>query len=129
MLSPTAAFHSGQQLPQSHQGGALLPSAREDGSVHIPRVADEIGAGEEGTHGVAQEKVGDAGVLLAHAKAQGVDVLHHQRPAVLGGKVSPGTALGQAVAQVVLPAYQKTVLGPEAGGLVVAAHVLPHAVD
>ncbi len=58
VIPQPAALQPGQQLPEGHQGGGLLPGPRQDGPVHRPRVVDEVGPGEEGAHGVAQEKVG-----------------------------------------------------------------------
>ena len=120
----------GQGPAQGHQGSGLLAGAREDHPVQGARVLDQVGAGEEGAHGVAQKEIGQGGVFLSLQLPQAADVPDHQIPAAFGGEEAIRAVLHRlSVAQVVLAAHQEAVGGEKPGYLLVPAHVLRHPVD
>ena len=79
---------------------------------------------------MAQQEIGDAGVLLPHQLPQAAYVPDHQLPAAPGGEIAELPVAGSAaVAQVVLAADQKAVGAEKAGRGVIAPDVLRHPVD
>ena len=91
---------------------------------------DEIGAGEEAAHAVAEDHIGQAGILLAHEIMELVDVGDHIIPAVFLGKKAliRGGLDGLAVAEVIVAHGDEAVLREEGHEITVAVHVLGDAV-
>ena len=116
-------------LPPAIRAGDVARAA-QDAAVQPAGVADQVGPGEEGAHGVAEEEIGDAGKDLGGPPAQLLHVLHRVAPAVLISEVDHGAALhqGLAVAQVVVGHHGEAVAAEEAGEGLVAGAVLRHAV-
>ena len=79
---------------------------------------------------MAENEIGDAGILGCDALVQGADVVGHFDPAVLVGGIAQilGILGGIAVAQMVLGADQIAVVGHKAGKAVITANVLGDAV-
>ena len=129
--APQMSDEGGHQLSSCHQQGIFLPGAREDGPVDCSGATAQVGAGEEGAHGVAQQEIGYPGKPLAHLLTEGVHVLGHQAPAVVAGKIAKLSRRlpGLAVAQMVLAAHHIAVGIEVAGEVVIPPHVLGNAVD
>ena len=105
-----------------------MPCTAEDTAVQNARIPNQVGSGEEGPHGVPEEKVGLVQESLGHAAAQGLDVVHHMLPAVLVPQVDHGTALdlGLSVAQVVVGYHSEAVGAQKPGKGFIALPVLCH---
>ena len=118
------------ELPSGDEGRGLVAGAAENAAVQSAGVADQVSAGEEGAHGVAEEEIGLSRKDLGHPAAEGLYVVHHVPPAVLLPQVDHGAALdeGLAVAQVVVGHHHKAVIAEKAGKGGVAGPVLRHAV-
>ena len=92
----------------------------------------EVAAGDEAAHGVGEDEVGEARPQLAAGQlAHAVDVCDEGVEPAFHGHVAQegGVRAAAAVADVVVAAHGKAVLGKEASELVVALDVLAHAVD
>ena len=89
--------------------------------------AQEIGAGDEGAHAVAEQRHRQAGVGFGGVAAQGVHVGHHLVPAAVGGEMAAQPRRG-AVAAVVVGIDGVAGAGQRLGEAVVARRVFAHAV-
>ena len=120
-----------QRVARLRQDEGLLARAADDGRRHVLAVARQVGARDEASHGMAEHDVrGLAGVAGGDGLAQFVDVLDERLLAVDGQAaklVCAGHAL--AVADVIGGAHHEALFHEEARELVVAAHMLHHAVD
>ena len=116
--------------PGGDEQRGLMAGTAEDGAANLTGVTDQIGAGDEGAHGVSEEEVGDAGKYLGRPPLEGVQIVHHVRPAVLLAKVDPGLSLrhGETVSQVVMGHHRKPIGTEEPGKGRIAPAVLRHAV-
>ncbi len=127
---PEGADGGGRRPARRHQGGGLLPGAGQDAAVHGAGVFAQVGPGQEGAHGVAQQEIGRAGEPLPHEDAELPHVGGHQRPAVLFAEIAVFAVVHRfAVAQVVLPADGEAVVRQIPGEVAVPSGVLRHAVD
>ncbi len=113
------------------RGRALPPGAHQDGGFHRAGIADEIGAAEEGAHGVAHQQQRQMGVLLLQPGVQHIHVVHRRVPGAAVAEIHRRAALGQglAVAQVVVAHHDDAVTVEEPGKIVITVDVLRHAVD
>ena len=55
------AFDCGHQFSTRNQNREHLTGSHNDGSIHLAGVPNQIGAGQEGTHGVSQQEVREVG--------------------------------------------------------------------
>ena len=118
------------QAAQGQQEGRFLSGAGENGRGDRTWPANQIGAGEEGAHGVPQHHIGQVRILVAQQKPQLTDVLRYQIPAVLRAEVAVQMVVhGLAVAQMVLAGHQKALPGQPGGEGGVTVDVFRHAVD
>ena len=92
-----------QPAPGDDRGGHM-PRAAQDAPRQHAGIADEVGPGQEGAHGVAEEEIGLPRKDPGRLPPQGLDVVHDVPPAVLVPQVDHGPVRdpGQAVAQVVV---------------------------
>ena len=106
-----AALLIRQQLPAGDNGLGGVAGAAEDAAVHRAGVADEVGPGQKGAHGVAEQKMGLIREDLGGTAAQFLHIVHHMPPAVLRPQVHHRRALdaGLTVAQVVVGCDRKAV--------------------
>ena len=118
------------QLSSGDDGGGLVPRTAEDTAGQCAGIADQVGAGQEGAHGVTEEEIRLAGERLGSAAAQFLHVVHHMPPAVLLSQVHHGAALnnGLAVAQVVVGDNGKAMIAQKTGKGRIARAILRHAV-
>ena len=107
-----------------------MAGAAEDHQVGLLRVLDNIGAGQEAAHAVAEENIGQVGVIRFHQVVELVHVLHHIVPAVILGEKAQilGSGNGLAVAQMVVAHHKNAVLGKKSGKIVIAVNILGNAV-
>ena len=127
---PQGADGGGHRLPRGHQGGLFLPRAGQDAAVHRAGIGAQVGPGQKGAHGVAQQEIGHAGEFLPHEDAQLPHVRRHQRPAVPFAEIAVFAVVHRlAVAQVVLAAHHEAVPGQILGEVAVTPGVLRYAVN
>ena len=125
-------FQHSRQRKATGQGGAALPAGtHQNGGFHGAGIADEIGAAQERTHGVPHQQQRQIGILLLQTGVQHIDVVHRSVPCVAIAEIHRCAALGQrlAVAQMVVAHHDHAVVVEEPGEIIVAAHILRHAVD
>ena len=111
-------------------GGIHIAGSHDNSAVHGAGIADQIGAGQEGTHGVAQQKIGKIGKFFVGQLPQLFHVLRHPVPAAFGTEVQPGRTLrhGQAVSQMVVAHHGEAPLRQVTGIVLIPQHILRYAV-
>ena len=122
---------SGDGQAAAELGTRLPARAHDDGGVHGTGVADEVGAAQEGAHGVAHQHKLGAGEGLLDAAVEGIGVVHHRVPGVTLAEIDGGVPLAYAVAvaQVVMAHHGEAMVAQEAGKMVVAGDMLADTVE
>ena len=131
VFSAHGADGAGEEVSGGRDGDGDRPRAADDSRRQAASVAREVDARDVAAHGVAEEDVGRVcGNLAADQLPQPVLVLYQGVCAAARRKASvPAWVSGAAVANVVVSADDEPPRAEEARKLVVAAHVLAHAVD
>ena len=130
VLAHAVGLFGGHRLAPGDDGGGHLAGAHDDRRIHGAGIADQVGAGQEGTHGVAHQEIGDLGEFRLCQVSPLVDVVYHPVPAAPGAEVQPGAALrhGLAVAQVIMACHGEAPGGEIFRKGLIAQDVLGHAV-
>ena len=120
----------GHELAGGDDGGRILAGAADDNALEPLRVIHDVGAGQETAHAVAEQEVGDIGILGGGQFVELIHVAHDIVPAVLFRKEAQLLFVfgGLAVAEVVVCHDDKTVIGQKLHERGVAIDMLGDAV-
>ena len=121
---------AGQGVTAEHHGLGLVAGAAENGSVILAGVLDQVGAGEEAAHAVAEHHIGQAGVLLHRPVMKLFHIPQHIVPAIPGGEKAQVLRAvdGFTVPQMVVGHHEAAVLGQKLHKLSVAVDMLRNTV-
>ena len=120
----------GHELTGGDDGGRVLAGAADDDALESLRMVNNVGAGQEAAHAVAEQEVGDIGVLGGGQLVELVHVAHNIVPAVLFRKEAQLLLVfgSLAVAEVVVGDDDKAVVGQKLHKRGIAVNVLGDAV-
>ena len=101
------------ELAGGDDGGRVLAGAADDDALEPLRMVNDIGAGQEAAHAVAEQEVGDVGILGGGQLMELIHVAHDIVPAVLFREEAQLLLVfgGLAVAEVVVCDDDKAVIG------------------
>ena len=120
----------GHKLTGGDDGGRVLTGAADDDALESLRVVNDVGAGQEAAHAVAEQEVGDIGILGGGQLVELVHVAHNIVPAVLFRKEAQLLLVfgSFAVAEVIIGDDDKAVAGQKLHERGIAVNVLGDAV-
>ena len=131
LLLVAAFAYSVHDLHQGRQGKGRLPGGAADdgGSNTAVRVLGQNGAGHERAHGVAEEDIGNAGVLCHGQLHQLAGIVHRRKPAAVEIADHAFLTDRAAVTHMILRHHEKALGCHKLGIGIVALHKFADAMN